>query len=206
MIIVEVFAGGRAPPEAGGRGRLSLPWTDWRRANAGNVSGRSGAGLAHGARGRSAAGRLFPRGLHAARPDRPGRLPEQQGGVYDLLFRAAAETVLTIAADPKHLGARIGATAMLHSWGSAMTHHPHVHMIVPGGGISPTARAGCAASPASSCRCGSLPTVPAALPGGARRRPRRGPAGVLWRDRGSASSQGLRGTSRPAQTEELPSR
>jgi len=56
--------------------------------------------------------------------------------VYDLLFRTAAETLLTIAADPKHLGARIGATAVLHSWGSAMTHHPHVHMIVPGGGLS----------------------------------------------------------------------
>jgi hypothetical protein len=56
--------------------------------------------------------------------------------VYDLLFRAAAETLLTIAADPKHLGARIGFTAVLHSWGSAMTHHPHVHIIVPGGGIS----------------------------------------------------------------------
>jgi hypothetical protein len=56
--------------------------------------------------------------------------------VYDLLFRTAAETLLTIAADPKHLGARIGATAVLHSWGSALTHHPHVHMIVPGGGIS----------------------------------------------------------------------
>jgi hypothetical protein len=56
--------------------------------------------------------------------------------IYDLLFRAAAETVLTIAADPKHLGARIGITAVLHTWGSAMTHHPHVHMIVPGGGIA----------------------------------------------------------------------
>jgi hypothetical protein len=56
--------------------------------------------------------------------------------VYDLLFRTAAETLLTIAADPRHLGARIGATAVLHTWGSAMTHHPHVHMIVPGGGIS----------------------------------------------------------------------
>jgi len=56
--------------------------------------------------------------------------------VYDLLFRTASETLLTIAADPKHLGARIGITAVLHSWGSAMTHHPHVHMIVPGGGIS----------------------------------------------------------------------
>jgi len=57
--------------------------------------------------------------------------------VYDLLFKVAAETMLTIAADPKHLGARIGITSVLHTWGSAMTHHPHVHMIVPGGGISP---------------------------------------------------------------------
>ncbi|WP_316978860.1 IS91 family transposase [Shumkonia mesophila] len=56
--------------------------------------------------------------------------------VYDLLFRAASETVLTIAADPKHLGARIGITAVLHTWGSALAHHPHVHMIVPGGGIA----------------------------------------------------------------------
>ena len=56
--------------------------------------------------------------------------------VYDLLFRAASETMLTIAADPRHLGARIGVTAVLHTWGSAMTHHPHVHMIVPGGGIA----------------------------------------------------------------------
>ena len=56
--------------------------------------------------------------------------------LYDLLFRAASETMLTIAADPRHLGARIGITAVLHTWGSAMTHHPHVHMIVPGGGIA----------------------------------------------------------------------
>jgi hypothetical protein len=56
--------------------------------------------------------------------------------IYDLLFRASAETMVTIAADPKHLGASIGITAVLHTWGSAMTHHPHVHMIVPGGGIS----------------------------------------------------------------------
>jgi len=56
--------------------------------------------------------------------------------MYDLLFKASAETMLTIAADPKHLGAKIGITSVLHTWGSAMTHHPHVHMIVPGGGIS----------------------------------------------------------------------
>jgi len=56
--------------------------------------------------------------------------------IYDLLFTASAETMLIIAADPKHLGASIGITSVLHTWGSAMTHHPHVHMIVPGGGIS----------------------------------------------------------------------
>jgi hypothetical protein len=59
-----------------------------------------------------------------------------QSLLYDLLFRVASETMLTIAADPKHLGARIGITAVLHTWGSALTHHPHVHMIVPGGGIA----------------------------------------------------------------------
>src|SRR5207247_8401566 len=56
--------------------------------------------------------------------------------IYDLLFTASAETMTTIAADPKHLGARIGLISVLHSWGSTMTHHPHVHMIVPGRRIS----------------------------------------------------------------------
>ena len=56
--------------------------------------------------------------------------------IYRLLFDVAAETLQTIAADPKHLGAQIGATLVLHTWGSALTHHPHVHGIVPGGGIS----------------------------------------------------------------------
>jgi predicted Zn-ribbon and HTH transcriptional regulator len=56
--------------------------------------------------------------------------------IYDILFKASAETLITIAADPKHLGARVGITSVLHTWGSALTHHPHVHMIVPGGGIS----------------------------------------------------------------------
>jgi len=61
---------------------------------------------------------------------------QNKAAVYDLLFRAASQAMLTIATDPKHLGARIGITAVLHTWGSAMTHHPHIHMIVPGGGIS----------------------------------------------------------------------
>ena len=56
--------------------------------------------------------------------------------IYDLLFKASSQTMLTIAADPKRLAVKIGFTSVLHTWGSAMTHHPHVHMIVPGGGIS----------------------------------------------------------------------
>jgi Putative transposase/Transposase zinc-binding domain len=56
--------------------------------------------------------------------------------IYDLLFKIASQTLMTIAADPKHMGAKIGITAVLHTWGSAMTRHPHIHMIVPGGGLS----------------------------------------------------------------------
>src|SRR5258708_22919360 len=63
---------------------------------------------------------------------------QNKAALYGLLFKAASEAMLTIAADPKHLGARIGMTAVLHTWGSALTHHPHVHMIVPGGGLSLT--------------------------------------------------------------------
>jgi Putative transposase/Transposase zinc-binding domain len=61
---------------------------------------------------------------------------QNKAAIYDILFTASAETMTAIAADPKHLGARIGITSVLHTWGSALTHHPHVHMIVPGGGIS----------------------------------------------------------------------
>src|ERR1039457_1006050 len=61
---------------------------------------------------------------------------QSKAAIYDILFKASAETLITIAADPKHLGARIGLTSVLHTWGSALTHHPHVHIIVPGGGIS----------------------------------------------------------------------
>jgi len=60
--------------------------------------------------------------------------------VYGLLFRAAAETLLQIAADPKHLGAKIGFLAVLHTWGQTLLHHPHLHCVVPGGGLSPDQR------------------------------------------------------------------
>jgi hypothetical protein len=61
---------------------------------------------------------------------------QNKATIYDILFKASAETLITIAADPKHLGAHIGILSVLHTWGSALTHHPHVHIIVPGGGIS----------------------------------------------------------------------
>jgi hypothetical protein len=70
----------------------------------------------------------------------PGRIADiayqNKSAIYDLLFKASSETMLTIAADPKRLGARIGFLSVLHTWGSALNHHPHVHMIVPGGGFS----------------------------------------------------------------------
>ena len=62
---------------------------------------------------------------------------QNQTVVYDILFRAASETLRTIAADPQHLGAEIGFLAVLHTWGQALTHHPHLHFLVPGGGIAP---------------------------------------------------------------------
>ena len=95
--------------------------------------------------------------------------------VYDLLMKAAAETTLSIATDPRRLGAHIGITAVLHTWGSALTHHPHVHMIVPGGGLSLDTRDGSPRAPTSSCmstcwracsgarcwRCSCMRTTPA---------------------------------------------
>ena len=61
---------------------------------------------------------------------------QNKAAVYAILFRAASETLTTIAGDPKHLGAKIAVTSVLHTWGSALTHHPHVHCVVPGGGLS----------------------------------------------------------------------
>ena len=99
---------------------------------------------------RSARGRRRVSGWQTAKPIcwrcliiRCSRAPQigaiayrNKAAIYGLLFKAASEAMLTIAADPKHLGARIGVMAVLHTWGSAITHHPHVHMIVPGGGLS----------------------------------------------------------------------
>jgi hypothetical protein len=72
---------------------------------------------------------------------------QNKAAIYDLLFDVAASTLQTIAADRKHLGARIGATLVLHTWGSALTHHPHVHGIVPGGGFAPDGKTWVACRP-----------------------------------------------------------
>ena len=72
---------------------------------------------------------------------------QNKAAVYGLLFDVAAEVLQTIAADAKHLGARIGATLVLHTWGSALTHHPHVHAVVPGGGLSPDGKTWLACRP-----------------------------------------------------------
>ncbi len=96
--------------------------------------------------------------------------------IYDILFKAAAETLITIAADPKHLGARIGFTSVLHTWGSALTHHPTYIASFPAAGSRSTVSVGCRAGRTSSCRCAcsracsadcssrslSRPTTPAA--------------------------------------------
>ena len=101
------------------------------------VPGGRGAAMARRPRGRAAAGSLLPRRLHPAGGDRRHRASRTRAPSTTSCSGAAAETLTTIAADPKHLGARIGLTAVLHTWGSALTHHPHVHVIVPGGGLSP---------------------------------------------------------------------
>ena len=119
--------------------------------------------------------------------------------IYDLLFKAAAETTLTIAADPKHLGARIGITAVLHTWGSAMTHHPHLHMIVPGGGIS-ARRTALGVVPARFLPPGAraLAPVPPAVPQDARRRAQGRPPRLLRRPRRTRRHQSIRRLPRTA--------
>ena len=106
--------------------------------------------------------------------------------IYDLLFRASSETLLTIAADPKHLGARIGVTAVLHTWGSAMTHHPHVHMYRAGRrDLARRLELGALQARLLPARARALEALPQADAGQARRGPCRRQATVLRRARSS---------------------
>ncbi len=81
---------------------------------------------------------------------------QNQTVVYDILFRAAAETLRKIAADPKHLGAEIGFLGVLHTWGQSLQHHPHVHFLVPGGGIAPSGESWVACRPGKAFAAGEL--------------------------------------------------
>jgi hypothetical protein len=108
--------------------------------------------------------------------------------IYHLLFKASAETLLTIAADPKRLGARLGLTAVLHTWGSALTHHPHIHCIVPGGGLSLDGQRWVACKPGFFLPVrvwnSSVPrTTPGVCSSSARTRtsPRPGTSPTIWR-------------------------
>jgi hypothetical protein len=89
-------------------------------------------------------------------PDKIGRLALQNAEeIYRILFRAASETLLTIAADPRRLGAHIGFLAVLHTWGQSLHLHPHLHCVVPGGGVSPDGLGGSGAERSrSSCLLG----------------------------------------------------
>jgi hypothetical protein len=89
---------------------------------------------------------LLPCGVHCAGPDRPIAF-QNQTVVYDILFRAASETLRTIAADREHLGAEIGFLGVLHTWGQNLLHHPHIHFLVPGGGIAPDGQSWIACRP-----------------------------------------------------------
>ena len=91
--------------------------------------------MAGGPTGRVAAGPVFPRRVHAAPPIAAIAF-QNKAVVYAILFRSAVEAMSTLAANPRRLGAKIGGLAILHTWGQDLTHHPHVHCVVPGGGLS----------------------------------------------------------------------
>ena len=124
--------------------------------------------------------------------------------IYDLLFKASSQTLLTIAADPKRLGVKIGFTSVLHTWGSAMTHHPHVHMIVPGGGISLDGTRWISCRPELSLAgSGAVATVPPPDAGDAARRTRGRPPAVLRRSRPPRRQGGVQDLSRAAASDQL---
>jgi hypothetical protein len=131
------------------------------------VPGQRCATLARRPPSRSAAGAVLPRGFTL-----PALISAiaytNKTVIYGLLFDLAAETLRTIAADRRHLGAQIGVTLVLHTWGSALTHHPHVHSIVSGGGLSSDGALGGVQAGLLLARSRALATIPTPLPGGTR--------------------------------------
>src|SRR5438034_7909617 len=120
---------------------------------------------------------------------------QNKAAVYAILFRAAAETLATIAADPRHLGAKLGMTMVLHTWGQTLQHHPHVHCVVPGGGpsLDGTGRLSSRLLPAGAC---ALAAVPPAVLAGAGERLRGRQAAVLQQSRQPCRTASLRTSSR----------
>jgi hypothetical protein len=101
------------------------------------VPGIGSSALGRGADGTCAAGSVLPPRLHASRPAQTARPTAHPREIYDLLFRSAADTLLTLGRTPRHLGAELGITAVLHTWNRQLEHNPHVHCIVTAGGLSP---------------------------------------------------------------------
>lgn len=89
---------------------------------------------------------------------------QNKAAVYDILFQATAETLQAIAADPKHLGADIGFIAILHTWGQNLLHHPHLHCVVPGGGLAPDHSCWIACRPGFFLPVRAITPVPASVP------------------------------------------
>src|ERR1017187_10228759 len=100
------------------------------------VPGQRARSLARSAPPGTSAHPLCPRRVHAPAPVAPLALQNKRE-IYSLLFRASAETLLTVARDPQHLGAEIGFFSVLHTWNQQLLHHPHVHCVVPAGGLAP---------------------------------------------------------------------
>src|SRR4051794_31693258 len=101
------------------------------------MSGRGAGAMARRAPGRASAGSLFPRVVFTVPAPIAAIAFQNKAAVYAILFAASAEAMTTLASNPHRLGAQIGVLAVLHTWGQALTHHPHVHCVVPGGGVSP---------------------------------------------------------------------
>ena len=127
------------------------------------VPGSGARRMAGGAPGRAAAGALLPRRLHRAGAGRRHRLPQQAGGLRHPVPGRGARRLRGVAADPAISAPRSASSRVLHTWGqSLLHHHPHLHCLVPGGGISPDGTGGSPAGPASSCRCACCPACSAA--------------------------------------------
>ena len=128
---------------------------------------------------------------------------QNKAAIYDLLFKASSETMLSIAADRKRLGARIGILSVLHTWGSALNHHPHIHMIVPGGGFSLDGKRWVSCRPRYLFPVEVLSLVPPLAPGEARCRARRRRTTVLRQACQARRSQSLRRLSAPTAQQRL---